>query len=72
MLDGPRPQHRGCSPQGEAQHAAPWRSRLEAARRRRAPAARVGWIGHGAIVVTNTVKDFGRVKRLQVENWTQN
>lgn len=25
----------------------------------------------GAIVVTNNVKDFGRVKGLQVENWTQ-
>jgi tRNA(fMet)-specific endonuclease VapC len=24
----------------------------------------------GAIVVTNNVKDFGRVKGLQVENWT--
>jgi len=26
----------------------------------------------GAIVVTNNVKDFGRVKGLQVENWTKN
>ena len=25
----------------------------------------------GAIVVTNNVKDFGRVKGLEVENWTQ-
>ena len=25
----------------------------------------------GAIVVTNNVKDFGRVKGLQVENWTK-
>lgn len=25
----------------------------------------------GAIIVTNNVKDFGRVKGLQVENWTQ-
>lgn len=25
----------------------------------------------GAIVVTNNVKDFGRMKGLQVENWTQ-
>ena len=25
----------------------------------------------GAIVVTNSVKDFGRVKGLQVENWTK-
>ena len=25
----------------------------------------------GAIVVTNNVKDFGRVKGLKVENWTQ-
>jgi len=25
----------------------------------------------GAVVVTNTVKDFGRVKGLQVENWTK-
>lgn len=25
----------------------------------------------GAIVVTNNVKDFGRVKALQVENWTK-
>ena len=25
----------------------------------------------GAIVVTNNVKDFGRVKDLKVENWTQ-
>ena len=24
----------------------------------------------GAIVVTNNVKDFGRVKGLKVENWT--
>ena len=24
-----------------------------------------------AIIVTNNVKDFGRVKGLQVENWTQ-
>ena len=23
----------------------------------------------GAIVVTNTVKDFGRVKKLEIENW---
>ena len=25
----------------------------------------------GAIIVTNNVKDFGRVKGLEVENWTQ-
>lgn len=25
----------------------------------------------GAVVVTNNVKDFGRVKGLQVENWTK-
>ncbi len=25
----------------------------------------------GAIVVTSNVKDFGRVKGLQVENWTK-
>jgi len=25
----------------------------------------------GAIVVTNNIKDFGRVKGLQVENWTK-
>jgi tRNA(fMet)-specific endonuclease VapC len=25
----------------------------------------------GAVVVTNNVKDFGRVKGLQVENWTE-
>jgi tRNA(fMet)-specific endonuclease VapC len=25
----------------------------------------------GAIIVTNNVKDFGRVKGLQVENWTK-
>lgn len=25
----------------------------------------------GAIIVTNNVRDFGRVKGLQVENWTQ-
>ena len=25
----------------------------------------------GAVVVTNNIKDFGRVKGLQVENWTQ-
>jgi tRNA(fMet)-specific endonuclease VapC len=25
----------------------------------------------GAIIVTNNVKDFGRVKGLQVENWTR-
>ena len=23
----------------------------------------------GAIVVTNNVKDFGRVKKLEIENW---
>ena len=28
-------------------------------------------LGIGAIIVTNNVKDFGRVKGLQVENWAR-
>ncbi len=63
-----------CWPQDAAKHYAEIRADLKK-RGAQLGAADLMIAAHaramGAIIVTNNVKDFGRVKGLEVENWTK-